>query len=124
MPMALLIVDDDLDFRRVARELLALRGYEVVGEAGSVEEARVAVVAKPPDGILLDVNLPDGEGIELAAELAVTHPGVRVLLTSTNPAASPAGLSERVGSAGFVSKTALAGADLSAYFDGSAGADE
>ena len=118
MPLSILIVDDDAGFRRVARELLSGRGYGVAGEATSVGEARTAVERDGPDGILLDVNLPDGDGLDLAAELCGARPAMRVLLTSNNEGAAPAEVVERLEAAGFVRKCDLVSANLAGYFGG------
>jgi DNA-binding NtrC family response regulator len=101
-----LIVDDDGEFRRTAGRLLADRGYRVVGEVDSVAAARLAIEELRPDAVLLDINLPDGDGVSLADELASSHPGLRVLLTSTDatPEATP-----------FVAKTDLVATDLVPY---------
>jgi DNA-binding NarL/FixJ family response regulator len=115
MATGVLIVDDDPRFRVAARELLTGRGYEIFGEAGSAHEARAAMAKGTPDAVLVDVNLPDADGIDLAAELRGSHAGVRVLLTSSDPGAVPRRLVERSGARGFVAKTQLALADLSVY---------
>ena len=104
MPIKVLIVDDNAAFRRIARGALAERGYDVVAEAQSVAEARTAVAAAHPDAVLLDVNLPDGNGIALADELSGS---LRVLLTSSEEAAT--------GTTPFVPKTELLLVDLAAY---------
>ena len=104
MPVKVLIVDDDAAFRRIARGALAERGYDIVAEAQSVAEARTAVAAAHPDAVLLDVNLPDGNGIALADELSGS---LRVLLTSSEEAAT--------GTTPFVPKTELLLVDLAAY---------
>jgi DNA-binding response OmpR family regulator len=104
MPVKVLIVDDDAAFRRIARGALADRGYDVVAEAQSVAEARTAVAESRPDAVLLDVNLPDGNGIALAGELSGT---LRVLLTSSEEAAT--------GTTPFVPKTELLLVDLAPY---------
>ena len=116
--LSILIVDDDAGFRRVARELLTSRGYGVAGEAATLGEARAAVSRDGLDGILLDVNLPDGDGLDLAAELSGTRPAMRVLLTSTDEGAAPAELVRQVGAAGFVRKRDLISADLARYLGG------
>ncbi len=101
-----LIVDDDRDFRRTAGMLLAGRGYHVVGQVGTVAAARLALDELRPDALLLDVNLPDGDGISLAEELEGSHPGLRVLLTSND-----ATLERRQ----YVAKTDLVATDLVPY---------
>jgi CheY-like chemotaxis protein len=79
-----LVVDDDASFRRVAAALLRARGYEVVGEAADAREALLAADALSPAAILLDVHLPDQNGVFLAADLRSVVPGVRILLTSAD----------------------------------------
>jgi DNA-binding NarL/FixJ family response regulator len=110
-----LIVDDDPAFRQSAATLLADRGYRVVGEAGSLAHARVAIAEARPDALLLDVNLPDGDGIAFAQELTADHHGVRVLLTSSDAGAAPRQLIARSGAAGFVAKVDLAATDVTSY---------
>ena len=117
--LSILIVDDDAGFRRVARDLLASRGYAIAGEAATLHEARMAVGTQGPDGVLLDVNLPDGDGLDLAAELGGSWPAMRVLLTSTSEGAAPPDLVRRVGAVGFVRKRDLISADLAGYLGGS-----
>ena len=119
MPPAILIVDDDSGFRHVARDLLIGRGYRVAGEAATVREARTAVGKEGPDGILLDVNLPDGDGLDLAAELNGARPAMRILLTSTNEDAVSAEVVRRSGAAGFVRKRDLVSTNFAGYFDAS-----
>jgi DNA-binding NtrC family response regulator len=101
-----LIVDDDGDFRRIASRLLADRGYHVIGQADSLAGARMAIEDLRPHAVLLDVNLPDGSGALLAEELAVSHPDLRVLLTSST-ATGEGALS--------LAKTDLVGTDLEPY---------
>ena len=113
---AILIVDDDAGFRDVVRELLIGRGYEVAGEAATAGEARTAVAEEGPDGILLDVNLPDGDGVDLALEFNGTRPAMRILLTSTSEHAMPADVVKRSGAAGFVRKRDLVSTNFAGYF--------
>ena len=115
MPARILIVDDDPDFRQSAGRLLSDRGYDVVGAAGSVEQARAAVGDARPDAVLLDVNLPDGDGIAFARELTAADRRLRVLLTSSDGGAAPRRLVERSGAAGFLAKVDLAAVDLGPY---------
>jgi DNA-binding NarL/FixJ family response regulator len=68
-----LIVDDHPTFRRFARQLLEQAGFAVVGEAEDCASAIDAARVLAPAAILLDVLLPDGSGLDIAAELARTH---------------------------------------------------
>jgi two-component system nitrate/nitrite response regulator NarL len=110
-----LIVDDDPGFRRVAGDLLADRGYRVVGEAGTVEAGLALVADLEPDAVLCDVNLPDGDGASLAARCSDGSTGPRVLLTSSDPSAAPTRVVQSCGAAGFVAKTALTETDFDRY---------
>jgi two-component system KDP operon response regulator KdpE len=59
-----LVVEDELPMRRFLRAALGSHGFRVV-EAGSLREAEQAVTEAPPAAILLDLGLPDGDGLEL-----------------------------------------------------------
>lgn len=75
----ILVVDDDLQLRRFLRTTLAGHGHAVV-EAGSVAEAVDAIARAHPSVILLDLGLPDGDGLTLLRKLpADARPPVIVL---------------------------------------------
>jgi len=78
------LVDDHEVVRRGVRDLLDMDDQlEVVGEAGSVEEALRRIAPAKPDVAVLDVRLPDGNGVELCRELRSQDPELRcVILTS------------------------------------------
>jgi DNA-binding NarL/FixJ family response regulator len=115
MRIRVLIVDDDRIFRDRIREVLIGLGYDVVGEAATLARARAAVSALEPDAMLLDVNLPDGNGLAFARELTANAEAPRTLLTSNDASAAPARLVSRSGAVGFVAKTELLATDLSRY---------
>ena len=70
VPNRVLIVDDHATFRAMARTVLADAGFEVVGEAADAESALAAARNLRPDCVLLDVQLGDADGFEVAEELA------------------------------------------------------
>lgn len=116
MSIRVLIVDDDMAFRRTIRAVLTARGYEIAGEAGSLAEARIAISELDPDAVLLDVNLPDGDGISFAADLPPTSGAPpRIVLTSSDRMAAPSRVLSRAEVAGFIPKTELIAADLTRY---------
>jgi CheY-like chemotaxis protein len=84
MPGRILIVDDSESFRAAAAQLLAARGLEPLGPAGDGDAALAAVAAGCPDGILLDINLPDRDGFAVAALLASVCPAAAIVLTSSD----------------------------------------
>src|SRR5262245_66001410 len=81
MRRSILIVDDDERFRGIARKLLEAEGFHVVGEAEDGEAALVAARELEPDIVLLDIQLPDRDGLEVA-ERIVEHGSPAVVLTS------------------------------------------
>ncbi len=110
--MRVFLLDDHEVVRRGVRELLELEAdLAVVGEAGSVEEARRRLPATRPDVAVLDVQLADGTGIEVCRGLRETQPEVRCLML-TSYADDEALLDSVVaGAAGYVLKQ-IRGNDL------------
>lgn len=117
MARTVLIIDDDPSFREAARTLLTARGFHVVGEADDASRGLARVQQMRPDAVLVDVNLPDGDGVAVAERLSATG-GCRVVLTSSDRDAAPDRLVRSSGAAGFVSKEDLAGPGLKAYLAG------
>lgn len=68
----LLIIDDETDTRELIAEIAEEEGY-TVAQAGDVRQARIQVERHVPDVILLDMELPDGNGIELWKRLALSN---------------------------------------------------
>lgn len=70
-PVTVLVVDDQLVFRRAVRRLLAAAaGFQLCGEAASGQEALRKAAELRPDLVLLDVRMPEMDGIETARRLA------------------------------------------------------
>jgi CheY-like chemotaxis protein len=107
-----LIVDDHLSFRATARTLLESEGFEVVGEAGDGSEALESVKRLRPDVVLLDVQLPDMDGFEIAAQMGTNGDRPQIILTSSRDAAEFGSLIERSPALGFVPKAELSGGRL------------
>ena len=83
MGVRVLIVDDHAPFRALARELLELGGFDVVGEAGDAGEALALATQLTPDLVLLDVRLPDSDGFAVARQLAMFDRAPMVVLISS-----------------------------------------
>lgn len=102
-----LIVDDHAGFRRCARALLATERFEVVGEAQDAASAVALAAATAPDLVLLDIQLPDEDGFEVAARLLEHDAHVRIVLVSSRARSDYGPLVDRSGAVGFVSKDEL-----------------
>jgi two-component system, NarL family, nitrate/nitrite response regulator NarL len=114
MAVSVLIVDDHDGFRAFARALLESEGFDVVGEAEDGRSALRAVEQFGPDLVLLDVQLPDIDGFEVAQRLAADAPPTAVVLVSTRDAASYRRRLAETSAQGFISKEELSGATLAA----------
>jgi DNA-binding NarL/FixJ family response regulator len=78
------LLDDHEVVRRGVRELLDLEGdIEVVGEAGTAEEAYGRIPATSPNIAVLDVRLPDGNGVEVCREIRSRHPEIQCLMLTS-----------------------------------------
>src|SRR3954462_11915692 len=109
---SVLLVDDDPEFRRLAKCILGGDGPVVVGEAETVATAIAAAHELRPEAALVDVGLPDGSGVDLARVLTALPWRPRIGLTSTDPdAPTPADVA-RSGARTVVPKTDLADAPL------------
>jgi DNA-binding NarL/FixJ family response regulator len=107
MAPTVLLVDDDGDFRGLAARMLVALGLDVVGEAGTLVSAVAAASRLRPECALVDVNLPDGNGIDLAERLASLPWRPRVVLTSSDPDATTDAAVRRLGAVGFIAKDQL-----------------
>jgi DNA-binding NarL/FixJ family response regulator len=112
MSRSVLVVDDDPAFRRLSYRLLAAFDLSVAGEAGSVAAARRLAAALKPEAVLVDVGLPDGDGIALAGELVALPWHPRVVLTSTDAEAANQQDVRKSGAQAFVPKDQLLNAAL------------
>jgi DNA-binding NarL/FixJ family response regulator len=114
VPRTVLIVDDHPSFRVTARALLEAEGFDVVGEAEDGETAIEAALRLRPEVVLLDVQLPDIDGFEVAARLTSNGNSPAIVLTSSRDVTEFSGLIERSGARGFVPKAELSAAALTA----------
>lgn len=114
MTRTLVIVDDHAGFRHVARELLASAGFDVTGEACDGAEALSEVAHLHPDVVLLDVQLPDIDGFEVARRLADLPQPPEVVLTSTRSRATYRDRLALCTARGFITKGDLSGDGLTA----------
>ena len=114
MLATVLIVDDHPGFRRAVRTLLESEGYEVVAESATGRDALAAAERVRPALVLLDIGLPDIDGISVAALLTAADRTRAVVLTSSRDAADYQPLLEGCGARGFIAKAELSGASIAA----------
>jgi two-component system response regulator NreC len=103
----ILIADDHGVLRAGLCALLdAVPGLEVVGEAADGREALRRVEELRPDVVLLDISMPDLDGIEVVGQLGETLPDVRVLILTIYDDASLLREAVSLGATGYITKTA------------------
>src|SRR5436853_3417264 len=83
MKRTILIVDDHPVFRASARRMLEAEGFEVIGEAQDAQSAFSALRERKPDVVLLDVQLPDLDGFDVASRITGDAGCPAVVLTSS-----------------------------------------
>lgn len=99
------LVDDHEIVRRGIAELVdAERDLEVVGEAGDVRQALARIAAVQPDVAVLDVRLPDGNGIDLCREIRSRHPQIACLILTAYDDDEAVRSAVLAGAAGYVVK--------------------
>jgi DNA-binding NarL/FixJ family response regulator len=109
MTVRCLIVDDSQPFLDAARSLLERQGITVVGVASTTAEALERATELRPDVTLVDINLGDESGLDLARELSRRGVGApsHLILISAQAEQDYADLIAESPAAGFLSKTAL-----------------
>lgn len=109
-PIRVLIADDHDLFRAGIRVLLAkLADVEVIGEAGTGREALSFIQSYLPDVVLMDILMPELNGLDAAARVAAQFPSVRVIMLSMNAAEEYVLQALRAGAAGYLLKNVSPG---------------
>jgi two-component system, NarL family, nitrate/nitrite response regulator NarL len=114
MTKTVLVVDDHLAFRASARTLLELEGFEVVGEATDAAAGIEAAHRLRPDVVLLDVRLPDLDGVSASKRIGAENGGTAIVLTSSGDIADLASELPHCPARGFIPKSELSGDALRA----------
>ncbi len=101
-----LVADDHQIVREGVRAVLERAGFEVVGEAATGRETVEQVTRHRPDVVLLDIRMPDGDGLQTLEAIKTSFPEVRVIMLTTY--ANPGYLARAVtsGAAGYLTKEA------------------
>src|SRR5579859_2449059 len=104
-PIRLLLVDDHAVVRLGLRTLFERAGsFHVTGEAASVAEAREQVDRLHPDIVIMDIRLPDGNGVEACREIRSSHPETRVVMLTSYSDEDAVVASIVAGAAGYLLK--------------------
>jgi DNA-binding NarL/FixJ family response regulator len=112
--LTVVIVDDHAPFRSMARQLLEAGGFAVVGEAKDASSALEVVHRLRPQLVLLDVQLPDLDGLSLASRLTTEEPETAIVLTSSREADDYGHRVVTCGARGFITKTELSSESVTA----------
>jgi len=105
-PIRVLLADDHDLFRAGIRSLLEpLEEVVVIGEAGNGRDALRLIELDPPDVVLMDILMPDLNGLDAAAYISARSPQVRVLILSMNATEEYVLQALRVGAAGYLLKS-------------------
>ncbi len=112
MAISVFLLDDHEVVRRGVRELIeAEDDMVVVGEAGTAEEAIGRIPATSPNVAVLDVRLPDGDGIEVCREIRSKHPEIACIMLTSFADDEAVYAAIMAGAAGYVLKQ-VRGSDL------------
>jgi DNA-binding response OmpR family regulator len=98
-----LVLDDELIFRRVIRTFLRRFGC-VVAEAATLEAGLCALASRPPDAVLLDKNLPDGNGLSLAPAVRSLSSHARIVVVTGYPSMDSQSEARRLGADDYLVK--------------------
>ncbi len=103
-----LLVDDSEHFVRAARRALGLEpGIQVVGTAGSAEEAVEAVRRLEPDVVLMDMSMPGTNGLDATRAVKAIDPAPGVIILTAHETESYESAARRAGADGVVGKWLL-----------------
>jgi two-component system, NarL family, response regulator DevR len=109
------LLDDHEVVRQGIAELLEdVDGFEVVGEAGTVTEALPRILAARPDVAVLDMRLPDGNGIDVCRDVRATLPDTHCLILTSYDDEDALLASVLAGASGYVRKEVRAAALIDA----------
>ena len=104
MTTRVFLLDDHELVRRGLRDLLEDAGFEVVGEAGTVQQAMARIPALRPDVCVLDARLPDGSGIDVCRDVRSIDPTIRALILTSYDDDEALFAAIMAGAAGYVLK--------------------
>ena len=104
MTIRLMLADDHRMLREGLRRSMTEEGFQVVGEAGDGEEAVRLAAKLQPDVILMDVSMPDVDGVEATRRIRDLIPETRVIMLTMHPDQDVVAAALRAGAAGYLVK--------------------
>jgi DNA-binding NarL/FixJ family response regulator len=104
--MKVLIVDDHAVVRHGLKSAIESLDYEVVAEAGSINEAQAFMAQTNPDAIIVDVNLPDGSGFDLVAWARKVSPTMAIVVLTLNDGQDYVRAAKSAGANAYIVKSA------------------
>jgi DNA-binding NarL/FixJ family response regulator len=100
-----LVIDDHPLVREGVKKSLTAAGFNCVGEAGSLKEAIAMIALHNPDVITVDLNLPDGSGLEIITWARKNSPTIAIIVLSLEDDLDLISAASQSGAQGFISKS-------------------
>ena len=104
MTIRLMLADDHRMLREGLRRSMEEQGFDVVGEAGNGDEAVRMAETLRPDLVLMDVTMPDMDGVEATRQVRISAPGVRVVMLTMHADQGVLADAIRAGASGYLVK--------------------
>ena len=104
MSIRLVLADDHRMLREGLRRSLTDEGFDIVGEAADGEEAIRVIDEVRPDVVLMDVTMPELDGVAAAAQVHERHPDIRVIMLTMHADAEVVTAAIRAGASGYLVK--------------------
>jgi DNA-binding NarL/FixJ family response regulator len=105
-PLSVLVIDDHESVRAGIKAALSRAGHICVGEAGSISEARAQIAHTNPQIIVVDLSLPDGNGLEIVQWARSISQRIGIVVLTLNPAQEFLLTVMKSGASSFVEKSA------------------
>ena len=104
MSVKVMVMDDSPFSRMMISEALSESGYEVVGEADTLEDLLKTYSACKPDIVTMDIAMPGADGFECSRELRMHDPKAKIILVSSMKDEETEAEAKRIGVSGYVQK--------------------
>ena len=105
MSASVLVIDDHPLVRDGVKRSLTAAGFNCVGEAGSLKEAIAMIALHNPDVITVDINLPDGNGLEIISWARKNSPTIAIIVLSLDDDLNLISSASQSGAQAFISKS-------------------